>query len=165
SGNDGSWSTFNFTVGTPPQTLEVLPSTQIPESWLVLDVACSDQPTNCSDTRGGTFAYQDSSSWANKSFFALGAEANLGYTEKENRGFFGWESVQLTSPEGANTKANHSVVAGISTTNFYLGVLGLAARPVVFEDHSDSSPSLITVLKEQNLIPSLSYGYTAGASY
>lgn len=143
----------------------MLPSTQVPESWVVLDVACSNYPTNCTDIRGGTFAYQESSSWANKSFFALGAEANLGYSEEENRGFYGWELVQLTTPEGATARANRSVVAGISTRNFYLGVLGLAARPVVWEDHSDSSPSLITILREQNLIPNLSYGYTAGASY
>ncbi|CAO1604417.1 hypothetical protein XANCAGTX0491_007974 [Xanthoria calcicola] len=165
AGNDGSWSTFNFSVGTPLQTLEVLPSTQVPESWIVLDVACSTSPADCSDIRGGTFAYQDSSSWTTKSFFALGAEANLGYTNEENRGFYGWELVQLTTPEGANTRVNQSVVAGISTKNFFLGVLGLAARPVVWEDHSDSSPSLITILKEQNYIPNRSYGYTAGASY
>ncbi|KAL8663423.1 MAG: hypothetical protein Q9168_008097, partial [Polycauliona sp. 1 TL-2023] len=35
----------------------------------------------------------------------------------------------------------------------------------MWQDHSDSSPSLITILKDQNLIPHLSYGYTAGASY
>ncbi|KAL9035832.1 MAG: hypothetical protein Q9180_004637, partial [Flavoplaca navasiana] len=168
SGNDGSWSTFNFSVGTPPQNVEVLPSTQNPESWVVLDVACANQPTNCSVTRGGTFAFQDSSSWTNKSdgsFFALGAQANLGYTEEENRGFYAWDLVQLTTPESANVRVDRSVVAGIATRNFYMGVLGLAARPIVWEDHSDSSPSLITILKEQNLIPSLSYGFTAGASY
>lgn len=166
SGNDGSWSTFNFSVGTPFRNLELLPSTQVPESWIVLDVACTDQdPANCSDSRGGTFDFLESSSWENKSFYALEAEANLGYSREDNRGFYAKELVQLTNPEGANTTVNHSVVAGIITPNFYLGVLGLAARPVVWEDHSDSSDSLITILKKQSLIPNLSYGYTAGASY
>ncbi|KAL8910918.1 MAG: hypothetical protein Q9171_003823 [Xanthocarpia ochracea] len=166
SGNDGSWSTFNFSVGTPFRNLELLPSTQVPESWIVLDVACTDRdPANCSDSRGGTFDFLESSSWENKSFYALGAEANLGYSREYNRGFYAKELVQLTNPEGANTTVNHSVVAGIITPNFYLGVLGLAARPVVWEDQSDSSDSLITILKKQNLIPNLSYGYTAGASY
>ncbi|KAL8917092.1 MAG: hypothetical protein Q9172_005977 [Xanthocarpia lactea] len=166
SGNDGSWSTFNFSVGTPLRNLELLPSTQVPESWIVLDVACTDRdPANCSDSRGGTFDFLESSSWENKSFYALGAEANLGYNREDNRGFYAKELVQLTNPEGANTTVNESVVAGIITPNFYLGVLGLAARPVVWEDHSDSSDSLITILKKQSLIPNLSYGYTAGASY
>ncbi len=166
SGNDGSWSTFNFSVGTPFRNLELLPSTQVPESWIVLDVACTDQdPANCSDSRGGTFDFLESSSWENKSFYALGAEANLGYNREDNRGFYAKELVQLTNPEGVITTVNHSVVAGIITPNFYLGVLGLAARPVVWEDHSDSSDSLITILKKQSLIPNLSYGYTAGASY
>ncbi|KAL8856186.1 MAG: hypothetical protein Q9178_007224 [Gyalolechia marmorata] len=166
SGNDGSWSTFNFSVGTPFRNLELLPSTQVPESWIVLDVACTDRdPANCSDSRGGTFDFLESSSWENKSFYALGAEANLGYNREDNRGFYAKELVQLTNPEGTSTTVNHSVVAGIITPNFYLGVLGLAARPVVWEDHSDSSDSLITILKKQSLIPNLSYGYTAGASY
>ncbi|KAL8781757.1 MAG: hypothetical protein Q9213_005866 [Squamulea squamosa] len=138
----------------------------VPESWIVLDVACTEQdPNNCSDSRGGTFNFSDSSSWANKSFYALGAEANLGYTADDNRGFYAWENVDLITPNDANITVNHSVVAGISTKNFYLGVIGLASRPVVWEDHSDSSDSLITILKKQNLIPHLSYGYTAGSSY
>ncbi|KAL8678826.1 MAG: hypothetical protein Q9186_004850 [Xanthomendoza sp. 1 TL-2023] len=128
------------------------------------NVACTDQgPRNCSDSRGGTFDYEDSSTWSNKSIYALGAEANLGYTDAN--GFFGWDNVALTTPEGAKTTVNHSVVAGIVTNDSYLGALGLAARTVVWEDHSDSSPSLISILKDQSLIPSLSYGYTAGASY
>ncbi|KAL8801240.1 MAG: hypothetical protein Q9182_004589 [Xanthomendoza sp. 2 TL-2023] len=164
SGIDGAWSTFKFAVGTPPQNFELLPSTQIPESWVVLDIACTSQGSkNCSDSRGGTFSYQDSSTWSNKSIYALGAEANLGYTDQN--GFFGWDNVALTTPEGAKTTVNHTVVAGIVTNDSYLGALGLAQRPVVWEDHSDSAPSLISILKEKSLIPNLSYGYTAGASY
>lgn len=55
----------------------------------------------------------------------------------------------------------NSVVAGISTSIFYLGIFGLEARPIVWEDH----PSLITILKEKKLIPGLLYGYTAGVWY
>ncbi|KAL8736444.1 MAG: hypothetical protein Q9166_000236 [cf. Caloplaca sp. 2 TL-2023] len=166
SGNDGSWSSFKFGVGTPSRVLELLPSTQIPESWIVLDVGCTENdPKNCSESRGGTFNYEDSSTWTNKSFYALGSEANLGYTTNSDNGFYAWDNVTLITPEGANISVNHSVVAGIATKDFYLGALGLAARPVVWEDHSDSSPSLMTTLKDQSLIPTLSYGYTAGASY
>ncbi|KAL8803236.1 MAG: hypothetical protein Q9200_006294 [Gallowayella weberi] len=167
SGVDGAWSTFKFAVGTPPQNCELLPSTQNPDSWVVLDVACTTQGSkNCSDSRGGTFSYQDSSTWSNKSIYGLGAEANLGYT-KENgfNGFYGWDNVALTTPEGAKTTVNHTVVAGIVTNDSYLGALGLANRPVVWEDHSDSASSLISILKERGLVPNLSYGYTAGASY
>lgn len=55
----------------------------------------------------------------------------------DDRGFYGWELVQLTTPDGINIEVNHSVVAGISTSKFYLGVFGLEARPIVWGDHSD----------------------------
>lgn len=46
-----------------------------------------------------------------------------------------------------------------------MGTLGLSQTPVNFTDPFDSRPSLITNLKSKSLIPSASYGYTAGASY
>ncbi|KAL8735255.1 MAG: hypothetical protein Q9181_002887 [Wetmoreana brouardii] len=171
SGNDGSWSTFSIGVGTKPQFLELLPSTQVPESWVVLNEGCTKgDPENCTETRGGVFNYNQSTTWSQKDIYALTAEANLGYTTNSDNGAYGWDNLVLGTNEGANITMNHSVIAGIATKDFYLGILGLAARPIVWEDHSDkdhsdNAPGLISSLKSQELIPTLSYGFTAGASY
>ena len=124
-------------------------------------------PSNCSDTRGGLFDYSKSSTWDQKDIFALGAEANLGsaYTSNSDNGAYGFDTLNLENLGNGGVKLDEQVVAGIATKDFYLGNLGLAARSITWSDHNSSSPSLIYSLKEQNLIPSLSYGYTAGASY
>ncbi|KAL8950195.1 MAG: hypothetical protein Q9222_003758 [Ikaeria aurantiellina] len=166
SGNDGSWGTFNVGAGTPPQMLQLLPSTQVPESWVVLAEGCTtSDPKNCSVTRGNTFNYGASSTWDLQDTYSLQSEANLGYTTNSDNGAYGWDNLTLATIEGASVSMNHSVVAGIATKDFYLGILGLASRDIVWQDKSGSSPSLIRALHDQNLIPKQSYGYTAGASY
>ncbi|KAL8867923.1 MAG: hypothetical protein Q9174_005344, partial [Haloplaca sp. 1 TL-2023] len=166
SGNDGSWGTFNVGVGTPLQQVELLPSTLVPESWVVLEEGCTDDdPSNCTVTRGGVYKYNDSSSWTRKDNYALTAESNLGFTGNSENGAYGWENLALATTDGSNITMNETVIAGIATKSFYLGVLGLATRAVEWRDSDESVPSLLTSLESQNLIPSLSYGYTAGHSY
>jgi hypothetical protein len=41
-GIDGNWSTFQFLVGSPPQYVNLLPSTTLSEIWVVEDSGCSD---------------------------------------------------------------------------------------------------------------------------
>ncbi|KAL8829377.1 MAG: hypothetical protein Q9170_006194 [Blastenia crenularia] len=165
-GNDGNWSTFAIGVGTPPQLLEFLPSTEVPETWVVLFEGCTTKdPKNCSINRGGLYNYNASSTFSQKDIYALGSEANLGYTTNSDNGAYGWENLTWATSDGTNVTASHTVIAGIATKDFYLSSLGLAARNITWEDHSDSSPSLITSLKEQGQIQNQSYGYTAGASY
>ena len=57
------------------------------------------------------------------------------------------------------------VVAGLATKDFYVGQLGLSARPVNFTDFNDPQKSLLGSLREQGLIKGTSWGYTAGAAY
>lgn len=111
------------------------------------------------------FNYAESSTWEKKNIYALNAEANLGYTGNSDNGAYGWENLTWATTGDDNITASHQVVAGIATKDFYLGSLGLAARPITWQDHSDSAPSLMTSLKTQGLLQSLSYGYTAGAFY
>lgn len=171
SGNDGAWGTFNVGVGTPLQSLQLLASTQNPETWVILDEGCvATDPKNCSVTRGGVYVYSNSSSWAKKGVYGLTSESNLGYTQNSDAGAYGWDNVALATPDGADIMLNRSVIAGLATKDFYMGSLGLAARAIEWQDHSSdndsfSRDSLITTLQKQKLIPTLSYGYTAGASY
>lgn len=60
---------------------------------------------------------------------------------------------------------DNSVVASVNGTDFYFGVLGLNPRPTNFTTQNDPQASFLQLLKNQSFIPSLSYGYTAGAPY
>ena len=57
------------------------------------------------------------------------------------------------------------VVAGIATQDFYLGSFGLGPKPVNFSNLEFPVTSFMMSLKNLGKIPSISYGYTAGASY
>ena len=59
---------------------------------------------------------------------------------------------------------DQQVVAAIDTKDFYLGNLGLTPRPVNFT-WDDPTQSFLSTLKDQKVIPSLSFGYNAGAPY
>jgi hypothetical protein len=50
--------------------------------------------------------------------------------------------------------------------NHHSGLFGLNNQPVNFSDLGNSTtPSFLTTLKDKDIIPSLSWSYTAGAKY
>ena len=57
------------------------------------------------------------------------------------------------------------VIAGIWTNDFYLGNLGLSPVPFNFTNLNDPQQSMLSTLYNDSLIPSRSWGYTAGAHY
>lgn len=121
---------------------------------------------NCTDARGGLFDSSKSSSWFRKDIFRLNEADNLGFGGNEQNGTYGFDVVSIEGPSGSpSISLDRQVVAGITTHKFYLGSIALAPQAVNFSQASDSSPSLISTLKEHRMIPSLSYGYTAGAYY
>ncbi|KAK4960849.1 hypothetical protein LTR66_012840 [Elasticomyces elasticus] len=66
--------------------------------------------------------------------------------------------------EGGPTVKNMTA-GGIAVQDFYLGIFGVNPKPTDFTSFDDGSPSLTTTLKGQRYIPSVSFGYTAGAPY
>lgn len=171
-GNDGSWSTFTIMVGNPPVQWRVLPATNNQETWVPLPQACAlNHFGSCLRSRGltanVTAAYQyfqlnQSSSWVNEGIYNLLSENNLNYT---GNGEYGFDTVWLGSPSLGGPSLGHQVVAGIVTNDFYLGQFGLGPKPTNFSDFNDPIPSYMKTLANENMIPSLSYGYTAGAKY
>lgn len=165
-GNDGAWSPFLVKVGTPPTQLRLLASTEIPETLVVVSLGCQGAALNCSDARGGIFETDGSRTWSNKSaensFFKIIAEANLQFNVDA---LYGFDTVQIGSPGGSNATVEHQVVAGITAPELYVGSLGLHNRNVVFQADQIGTPSFISLLNTTKQIPSLSYGFFAGASY
>lgn len=171
-GDDGQWSTFTIRVGTPPQTFRVLPATNNDETWVPIPLGCTNAsihnpPSNCGDLRGALpfqvnpsqgFNANASSTWQPNGIFNLIMEEHLGI---EANGDYGFDTVALGDNPSYPTLP-HQVVAGVASSEYWLGSLGLSPKPINF---TATIPSLMANLVTQNLIPSLSFGYTAGAKY
>ena len=175
-GDDGLWSTFTIGVGNPLQSFRVLPSTTSSETWIPVPQACQGiliNVTDCNTLRGvndnnGTvspgFQTNESATWDQIGIYGLTSEVNLfGGT---NAGLYGLDTVTLsstTSSKGQNVSAQ--IVAGISTTDFWVGSVGLGPALGNFSTKDTNIPSLLVTMMNERLIPSLSFGYSAGASY
>jgi hypothetical protein len=175
-GDDGSWSTFAIEVGTPPQSFRVLPATSGQEALLPVPDGCAQFAfKGCGSLRGVNafngqasqgYQYSNSTTWeqAPNDPYVLSDATNI-YGDK-NTGLYGSDTLALankaTGAFGQPMKSQ--TVAGILTADFWLGTIGLSPAPIKYADGS-SGQSVIAALKNQSLIPSLSYGYTAGQSY
>ena len=124
---------------------------------------------NCTGARGGAYDSTKSSSWNVNALYALAAETNLGdpYSGDNEIGDYGYDTIGIPGQSGvADISVDHQVIAAITPDTYYLGNLGLSSQNITFSaGASDTSPSLLGSLRNENLIPSLSFGYTAGASY
>ncbi|TVY89166.1 hypothetical protein LAWI1_G005978 [Lachnellula willkommii] len=154
-------------VGSPAQDTRVLISTASTSTWVVAVQGCqgSDIPSNCSTTRGSLFNISTSTSWQDNGPWGLNIESNLGTDYAADEGQFGWDTVGLGFQGSGGPTLNHTVVAGLQTMDYYIGMLGLNPRPTNFSDFNHPQPSYLSLLYENSKIPSLSYSYTAGAQY
>lgn len=176
-GDDGKWSTFTVSVGTPPQNFRVLPSTQVSETWVILPDGCiASDPSDCQTQRGGEnfngqspkgFLSNQSSTWQQLGLYTINTESVLNITGVN--GLFGNDTVGLNGGNGSTVGAGLSLakqtVGGIAAKDYFLGLLGLSIAPSSFSSAANPAQTFLTNLFKERLIPSLSYGYTAGASY
>ncbi|KAK4621782.1 hypothetical protein CLAFUW4_06713 [Fulvia fulva] len=167
-GNDGNWSTFAFTVGSPAQHFRGLPSLIGLEIWVPMTPdACvnvmADQ-IECMFSRGavdGGFMSNTSSTWSQIDIFQLPDQAYL--YGQDNNALFGTDDVTLAGVDGSTLSCTAQTVAGFATTDFWMGTFGLGVNHTAFG--GSVHPSFLALLRDQSSIPSLSFGYTAGASY
>ncbi|KAI9707974.1 MAG: hypothetical protein M1820_004393 [Bogoriella megaspora] len=177
-GNDGKWSTFIIRIGNPPQDFRVLPSTAGQETWVPNPEGCTkSDPSDCGNSRGvqpfnnqqGTgFLTNASSSWQSMGVYDLNFEENLEYETNVSyagQGLYGFDTVGLQVEKSGGIQIDHQVVAGIALKQFYLGIFGLGVKPANFSSYSNPQAAFLPSAVEQNLIPSKSWGYTAGAPY
>ncbi|KAF2829868.1 acid protease [Ophiobolus disseminans] len=173
-GNDGSWSTFKLSVGTPGQDFRVLPSTKSGVTQVVVPDGCvaGVDPTNCQQLRGAEvfnsaqnigFQVNVSSSWSAIGQYDVQLESALGYTAG---GLFGFDKVSLgPAADSRALSLDRQVVAGVAELDYFLGYLPLGQADSSFSSLSGSLDSLLYQLRNATKIPSLSYAYTAGAKY
>ncbi|KAL8992354.1 MAG: hypothetical protein Q9169_007165 [Polycauliona sp. 2 TL-2023] len=162
-GLDGDWSSFDLRVGTPEQTVRVLPSTAGSATWIVTPGGCDPSTPECSQARGGLFNQSQSSTWEDLGAWTLALEQNLGRNES---GAFGLDTISLglTNTTGGPT-LDSQIIAGIETERWYNGILGLQQQPMNLSSFDETHPTFLSSLRAKNLIPSLSWAYTAGARY
>lgn len=174
-------------VGESQQICRVLPSTagqatyvvkeyqsstftNLYDRWVVTPGACPPgepgayPPLTCEESRGGLFDYTNSKSWDVLGNYSLGLEANLGYGGLSAT--YGDDTLALGfAASNGGPKLKSQVVAGIETPSYYVGVFGLGSQGTNLTSFNDTHPSFLTTMKAKNLIPSLSWAYTAGAPY
>ncbi|RVD85483.1 uncharacterized protein DFL_003804 [Arthrobotrys flagrans] len=161
-GNDGAWGTFFMHVGTPSQIVRVLPATNWQETWVVDAEACRNiAAEQCYDLRGQTFNVNSSSTWNDQGLFNTDLAKDLGYNAIGN---YGLERLGITNVDSGIT-FNDQVVVAVDSKEWFLGVFGLGTQPTNFTDFNNPQPSFLTTMYNQGLIPSLSWGYQAGAVY
>lgn len=177
-GIDGNWSSFDVRVGTPEQLVRILPSTAASATWVVVTGGCDPPSSACSSARGGLFNFNQSSSWDDLGIGTLLLEQNLGRNET---GLYGTDTLSLglnnatggpadTSPLSANNATGaptlqNQIIAGIETSHYLNGIFGLSRQPMYMGNLSAPRDSFLTNLRNMNMIPSLSWAYTAGARY
>jgi hypothetical protein len=173
-GNDGAWSTFKISVGTPGQDFRVLASTKSGETYVVVPEGCIEgvDGPKCSKLRGAErfqasqspgFQVNASSSWSTLGQYSVDLEESLNYTAQ---GLFGFDEVSLGSAADKSALSlDHQVVAGIADLDYYMGYIPLGVPDSSFSSLSQSIDSFIYQLRNATKIPSLSFSYTAGAEY
>ncbi|KAL9620781.1 MAG: hypothetical protein Q9160_004681 [Pyrenula sp. 1 TL-2023] len=162
-GADGPWSTFSLRVGEPAQNVRVLPSTSTQQTWVIIPEGCPQfYGSDCANDRGWVFDNSTSKTWKEKGVYNLGDEGNLGL---DSTGIFGFDTVGLGLQGTGGSTLQGQLVAGIATSKFWLGSLGLDPQSTNFSTFDDSHPGFMSNLKSNGSIPSLSFGYTAGAPY
>jgi hypothetical protein len=168
-GNDGPWSTFAFQVGTPPQTIKLLPSTASYETWAIATEGCQPgEPTDCHTLRGELYSYNASTTWdsnlstASTNVYPLELEVALNYTGK---GRYGFDDITLGYMGSGGLTVKNQSIAGIATKSYFMGLFGLTPRSKNFTSFNNPIPSFMQTLHSQSEIPSLSWSYTAGNQY
>lgn len=171
-GIDGNWSTFLISVGTPPQTFQILPSTAIAESWVPAPEACEGilaSDLQCGQSRGresltptNGFITNRSSTWDLIGIYNLRGENDL--FGRGDPAMYGQDTIIIGTSAPATIPKQ--LLAGITSVNFWLGALGLGIESETFEHSSiDKTSTLMKAMKASGLIPSLSFGYRVGAAY
>lgn len=105
-----------------------------------------------------------SQTWEPKGINALGLEANFGFDHFNAT--YGLDTVALgfSNSTGGPVLAGQ-LVAGLGTSAYYIGTFGLGQQPTNLSTFDNSYPSFLATLASQRIIPSQSWGYTAGAKY
>lgn len=108
------------------------------------------------------FQAQDSSTWHEIGIYDIATREELGYNAS---GLYGLDTLGLMVANSGGPTLESQVIGGVVNSRVWVGRLGIDIKPNNFSEFENPQRSLISTLKEEQYIPSLSYSYTAGAYY
>lgn len=115
--------------------------------------------------RGALVNVNTSSTWQDQGLYELGNHKDLpDYSQYYQSGDYGLDTMGVGLPVFNDYDEPGVTVTAIVAGDFYLGLLGVNRLPTNFSDFVPH-PSYLSALRDSEKIPSLSYGYTAGAPY
>ena len=130
---------------------------------VVSTLGCIDaSDSTCTSDRGGTFNANQSTSWQQHGYYELNVESSLGIAAQ---GVFGNDTVTLAIQGGGGPTLQNQIVSAYTDNDLYLGMFGVNPSSTNFTSTDQNRPSYLSSLKTSNMIPSLSFGYTAGNQY
>ena len=173
-----------FAVGSPAQIVYLTPATALSETWVVGAGGCASGPGSklylilsttvlklittkkdqpCVDARGGVFDYHISETW-----HTLGAgayELGMNRIGVQRNGDYGLDTVAFVDTMASSaTSIDNVLIAAVNATEYYQGYIGLGVTQGTI-DHNTTNPLITQLAELDGMIPSHSYGYTAGAYY
>lgn len=179
-GDDGKWSSFNINVGNDGtgtgQNFKVLVSTSsgltlVPQQAGWCDLECAKargvQTFNAQPARG--LVTTGSKTWELSGTYAIPlpewfTTANLSIDPTHDSAF-GKDYVAAGQTSAGSKVSSKQIVAAYPGKDFYMGWFGLAAGSTGFSN--GSLPNFLDnlAMTGSSVIPSRSFGYSAGASY
>lgn len=137
-------------------------------TWVVEPLGCEPSPrtaTDCAVGRGGIYDHGRSTTWREVGNYSTTVEGYLS-PKLEAQATFGLDTVSLGDGNFTGLPPLQSqVVAAVTDVTYYNGIFGLNPQASNYTTLNNFQPSFLSSLKSKNLIPSLSWGYTVGASY
>jgi hypothetical protein len=177
-GNDGPWSSFNVWIGHSLGPFQVLPASSLSITLVVVGEGCPPDAlptTDCSRLRGNIFDPRNSSTWkditpADGSEYAIVNLPTEGdFLPEQINAEPGVDLLNLDwrgdiSPEN-QLPLGGQFIAGYATSSPFLGSLGLSGFQSYPVSKSDPQNSTLQALGNRSTISTLTWAYTAGASY
>ncbi len=141
-------------------------------SSLAIDLDCARlNISNCGSSRGVEvfqsqqslgFQRNASSTWKEIGIYQTGLGSRYGLT---GNAYFGYDSGGPSTAASVNVSTlDNLAIAAFASTDIWLGQLGLSMFAINISD-TQSPHSFLSRLKEAGNIPSLSFGFQAGAPY
>jgi hypothetical protein len=163
---------FDVHVGSPAQPFYVLPSINGQTIYVPIDLDCERYNVkDCGASRGvevfqskvsAGFQTNASSTWSEIGIYPVGLGGNFGLT---GNGKLGYDTAGLgTGASANNIDLTKHAISAYATSNPWIGQLGLSQFPMNVSN-TETPHSFLSRLKEEGHIPSLSFGYQAGAYY
>lgn len=183
-GNDGKWSTFTINIAGDGegqgQNFHVLVSTSSPmalvpaQTWWCTSDECAKSRGIMGSIKGQqALGFSDQTGeWKSEGLYTLPLADAYWFSQSlllPNRnatwnGEWGTTTVGLGQASKQSNTISDQLIAIHYTEDLFLGSLGLSVGKVGFG--SAQKPTFLSALASHtDIIPSLSYGFTAGASY